>query len=442
MSKVVVIGGGAAGMMCAALLSARGQQVTLMEHNEKLGKKLFITGKGRCNFTNACDEETFLGNVVSNPKFLYSAIYTLNPEQVMSLFSSWGLKSHVERGRRAFPDSQHSSDVIDMLKRQLEKGHVKILLKTDAKEILTDESGHVKGVKALYSPDNGNWEKLSSMSAIAEKRKHVSGRTEIYPADAVVVATGGLSYPSTGSVGDGYKFAEEFGLTVNECYPSLVPIVCKEDYVREMQGLSLKNVELHIKEGKRERFSEFGEMMFTHFGITGPIVLKASAEIGPLIGKKNLTSWIDLKPALSEDQLDARFLRLFEENQNKELKNILHELYPSKMVPVIPGVAEVPEDKKIHDLTREDRKKLVEVTKHFPITLTALRGYQEAVITKGGVSVRELDPGTMESKKVPGLYFIGEVTDLDAFTGGYNLQIAWSTAALAAEAIGESSDNR
>lgn len=435
MANVIVVGGGAAGMMCAALLAAKGHRVTLMEHNEKLGKKLFITGKGRCNFTNDCDEETFLQNVVSNPKFLYSAIYNLNPESVIRLFSSWGLESHVERGRRAFPDSNHSSDVIDMLKRQLDKGHVRILLKTEAREILLDEEGKAKGVRAFYSQDNGGWEKLSSMETIEKKREHVSGRTENYTADAVVIATGGLSYPSTGSVGDGYRFAKELGLKVTPCSPSLVPIVCKEEYIREMQGLSLKNVELHVKDGKKEKFDEFGELMFTHFGITGPLVLKASAELGPMIGKKALKSWIDLKPAVSEEQLDQRFLRLFEQNPNKELKTVLHELYPAKMIPVIPEVAGVSEDKKVHDLTKEERRRLVETTKHFPLTMTALRGYQEAVVTKGGVSVRELDPGTMEVKKIPGLYYIGETVDLDGFTGGYNLQIAWSTAALAADAI-------
>lgn len=435
MANVIVVGGGAAGMMCAALLAAKGHRVTLMEHNEKLGKKLFITGKGRCNFTNDCDEETFLQNVVSNPKFLYSAIYNLNPESVIRLFSSWGLESHVERGRRAFPDSNHSSDVIDMLKRQLDKGHVKILLKTEAREILLDEEGKAKGVRAFYSQDNGSWEKLSSMETIEKKREHVSGRTENYTADAVVIATGGLSYPSTGSVGDGYRFAKKLGLKVTPCSPSLVPIVCQEEYIREMQGLSLKNVELHVKDGKKEKFDEFGELMFTHFGITGPLVLKASAELGPMIGKKALKSWIDLKPAVSEEQLDQRFLRLFEQNPNKELKTVLHELYPAKMIPVIPEVAGVSEDKKVHDLTKEERRRLVETTKHFPLTMTALRGYQEAVVTKGGVSVRELDPGTMEVKKIPGLYYIGETVDLDGFTGGYNLQIAWSTAALAADAI-------
>lgn len=435
MANVVVVGGGAAGMMCAALLAAKGHRVTLIEHNEKLGKKLFITGKGRCNFTNDCDEETFLQNVVSNPKFLYSAIYNLNPESLIRLFASWGLESHVERGRRAFPASNHSSDVIDMLKRQLEKGHVRILLKTEAREILLDEEGKAKGVRAFYSQDNGNWEKLSSMETIEKKREHVSGRTENYPADAVVIATGGLSYPSTGSVGDGYRFAKKLGLKVTPCSPSLVPIVCKEEYIWDMQGLSLKNVELHVKDGKKEKFNEFGELMFTHFGITGPLVLKASAELGPLIGKKKLDSWIDLKPALSEEQLDQRFIRIFEQNPNKELKTVLHELYPAKMIPVIPEVAGVSEDKKVHDLTKTERRSLVETTKHFPLTMTALRGYQEAVVTKGGVSVRELDPGTMEVKKIPGLYYIGETVDLDAFTGGYNLQIAWSTAALAADAI-------
>lgn len=401
-------------MMCAALLSEKKIPVTLLEHNEKLGKKVFITGKGRCNFTNDCDEETFLRNVVTNPKFLYSAIYTLDSEATIRLFEKWGMKTKVERGRRAFPLSDHAFDVTDTLARVMRKNRVDVLLKTEVEEILTDEDGSVEGVRIRRN-----------------------GKTEELRSGHVVLATGGLSYPSTGSTGDGMKFARELGLGVKECLPSLVPINCREEYCKEMQGLSLKNVELKIRRGKKTVFDEFGEMMFTHFGVTGPLVLTASAEIGPMIGNTDLSTEIDLKPAVSEEQFENRLIRLFEKNANKELKNVLHEVYPTKMVSVIPMVAGVNESKKLHDLTKEERKRLVAVTKHFPLTLTSLRGYNEAVITKGGIAVKEIEPGTMAVKKVPGLFAVGEVIDVDALTGGYNLQIAWSTAAVCAEAIAE-----
>lgn len=430
MKNIVVIGGGAAGMMCAILASGTDTRVTLIEKNEKLGRKLFITGKGRCNFTNACTEEEFLPNVMSNSKFLYSAIYGLNSKQVMELFEKWGMTVKVERGRRAFPASDHSSDVIDALKRQLAKRHVRVLLDTEVSEIACEDAstGMAEGKKQGQSP-------VRRAAGVRVRRR--DGHEETIPADAVVVATGGLSYPSTGSTGDGYRFARELGMKVTPLYPSLVPIACSGEYIREMQGLSLKNVELHIRSGKKKLYDGFGEMMFTHFGITGPLVLSASAEIGPLIGKKELDTWIDLKPAVSEEQLDARFVRIFSGNPNKYLQSVLGELYPAKMVPVIPEIAGVDPETRLHDLTRKEREALIRSTKHFPVSIVTLRGYNEAVITKGGVSVREIDPGTMESKKVRNLYFIGEVLDLDALTGGYNLQIAWSTAAACARAVTE-----
>ncbi len=430
MKNIVVIGGGAAGMMCAILASGTDTRVTLIEKNEKLGRKLFITGKGRCNFTNACTEEEFLPNVMSNSKFLYSAIYGLNSKQVMELFEKWGMTVKVERGRRAFPASDHSSDVIDALKRQLAKRHVRVLLDTEVSEIACEDAstGMAEGKKQGQSP-------VRRAAGVRVRRR--DGHEETIPADAVVVATGGLSYPSTGSTGDGYRFARELSMKVTPLYPSLVPIACSGEYIREMQGLSLKNVELHIRSGKKKLYDGFGEMMFTHFGITGPLVLSASAEIGPLIGKKELDTWIDLKPAVSEEQLDARFVRIFSGNPNKYLQSVLGELYPAKMVPVIPEIAGVDPETRLHDLTRKEREALIRSTKHFPVSIVTLRGYNEAVITKGGVSVREIDPGTMESKKVRNLYFIGEVLDLDALTGGYNLQIAWSTAAACARAVTE-----
>ncbi|MGN0274829.1 MAG: NAD(P)/FAD-dependent oxidoreductase [Chordicoccus sp.] len=432
MKNIVVIGGGAAGMMCAILASGPDTGITLIEKNEKLGKKLFITGKGRCNFTNACTEEEFLPNVMSNSKFLYSSIYGLNSKRVMELFEEWGMTVKVERGRRAFPASDHSSDVIDTLKRQLTKNHVRVLLDTEVSDIVCSEEETADAEAA----DERKHKRIPSRRAEGVRIRK-DGREETIPADAVVVATGGISYPSTGSTGDGYRFARELGMKVTPLYPSLVPIACSEEYIKEMQGLSLKNVELHIRSGKKKLYDGFGEMMFTHFGITGPLVLSASAEIGPLIGKKEMTAWIDLKPAVSEEQLDARLVRIFSENPNKYLQSVLGELYPAKMVPVIPEVAGVDPETRLHDLTRKEREALIRATKHFPVSIVSLRGYNEAVITKGGVSVREIDPGTMESKKVRGLYFIGEVLDLDALTGGYNLQIAWCTAAACARAMTE-----
>lgn len=404
MSNCIIIGAGAAGMMCGILLGEKGHHVVILEQNERIGKKLYITGKGRCNFTNDCTRDEFLDSVKSNPRFLYSAYDVMSPQDVIEKFESWGMRTKVERGKRAFPASDKSADVIDTLRRELKKNGVKVILNTKVTEILT-EDGAVCGVRT---------------------------DTDTYAADHVIVATGGISYRSTGSTGDGYVFAERLGLKVTERYPSLVPMNCAEEYCREMQGLSLKNAALHIKKGKKEVYSGFGEMMFTHFGITGPLVLTASADLAGMIGKERLTSWIDLKPAVSEEQLDARILKLFDANANKAVKNVIGELYPSKMTPVILQIAGIDPDTKIHDITKEQRAAIIKATKEFPITITTLRGYEEAVVTKGGVSVREINPRTMESKKVPGLYFIGEVLDLDAYTGGFNLQIAWSTAAACA----------
>ncbi len=409
MSEIVIAGGGAAGMFCAAYASELGHRVTIAEHNEKLGKKLFITGKGRCNFTNHCPPEEFLAHVLTNSRFLYSAAYGLTPDDVIACFERWGLPSKTERGRRVFPVSDHSSDVIAAMERVLRKNRVKVLLHTEAVRIVTADG---------------------AVTGLAVKRGDAES---ILPADYVVIACGGLSYPSTGSTGDGYLLAKAAGHTVTATSPSLVPIVCEGEYIRQMQGLSLKNVSLTISDGRRVLFSEQGEMMFTHFGITGPLVLSASAVMGDRIGRGALVSVIDLKPALTEEQLDGRIIRIVNENPNKALKNILHELYPQKMHAVILSLAGIAPDTKLHDLTKPMRAELVRVTKHFPLTLAALRGYNEAVVTKGGVSVKEIDPRSMQSRKVKGLCFIGEVLDLDAFTGGYNLQIAWCTAAACAE---------
>ena len=427
--NIVIIGGGASGMMAGILLGEKGHRVTLVEQNEKLGKKLYITGKGRCNFTNNCTENEFLDAVLSNPRFLYSALGVLSPQDTIDLFKQWGLKTKVERGRRAFPASDRSADVLDMLRRKLKEAHVKVLLDTRCTRISFDESG----VNGVYIEKAARKAEREAGVHRFEEEKFAGAKETFLTAERVIVATGGISYRSTGATGDGYRFAREAGLKVTETCPSLVPIVCAEEYLRDMQGLSLKNVTLTVKTGKKVLFEEQGELMFTHFGITGPLVLSASGRIGPLIGKKPLTAYIDLKPAVSEEMLDRRFLAVFAENQNRTLENALNGIYPSGMLPVIPRAAGVSPDKRVHDITKADREALIGVTKRFPLTFTALKGFDEAVVTKGGVSVKEIDPRTMEAKRVRGLYFTGEVLDLDALTGGYNLQIAWSTAAACAK---------
>lgn len=406
MTKIAIIGGGAAGMMASVFAARRGAEVHVYEKNEKTGKKLYITGKGRCNLTNACEMEELLESVKSNKKFLYSAFYGFTNEDAMSFFESEGLKLKVERGNRVFPQSDRSADVLDTLRRAMKKSGVFVHLNTE-----------VKGIKK-----NGSiftLELADGTSAAAEK---------------VIVATGGISYASTGSTGDGYRFAQEFGLKVTDCCPSLVPFEIKEDWVKELQGLSLKNVSIQIRDQKKKLYEDFGEMMFTHFGVTGPLILTASSVCGRKIQEKELKLFLDLKPALSKEQLDARILREFEANANKQFRNVLPSFLPSKLVQVMYGLCGIDPEKRIHDITREERERFLHCMKELELTITGLRGYNEAIITKGGVSVKEIDPSTMESKQIPGLYFIGEVLDLDAVTGGFNLQIAWSTAVAAANA--------
>ena len=408
MSKVLIIGGGAAGMMAAAFAAKNGNRVEVFEKNEKLGKKLFITGKGRCNITNAADLEDFFPAVTSNPKFLYSAFYSFTNEQVISFFEELGVKTKVERGGRVFPVSDHSSDVIQALKSEMERLGVKINLNAEVKELITEKSS--------------TGETVNGIRLVSGKK--ISG-------DAVIVATGGISYPSTGSTGDGYRFARRCGHKVSELSPSLVPMEVKEWYAGELMGLSLRNIEIRITDGKKKLYQEFGEMLFTHYGVTGPVILSASSVVGKKLKDTELTLHIDLKPALTEEQLDKRVLREFETNHNRQFKNAVDSLFPSKLRPVIVELSSIPEEKKVHEITKEERLRFVRLIKDFTMTLTGLRGYNEAIITKGGVSVKEIDPGTMESKLVKGLYFAGEVLDLDAVTGGYNLQIAWSTGYLA-----------
>lgn len=408
MSEILIIGGGAAGMMAAVFAAKNGNNVELFEKNEKLGKKLFITGKGRCNITNAADLEDFFPAVTSNPKFLYSAFYSFTNEQVISFFEELGVRTKVERGGRVFPVSDHSSDVIQALKSEMERLGVKINLNAEVKELITEKKSAGEIVKGI---------RLAS-------GKQITG-------DTVIVATGGISYPSTGSTGDGYRFARKCGHKVSELSPSLVPMEVKEWYAGELMGLSLRNIEIRITDGKKKLYQEFGEMLFTHYGVTGPVILSASSIVGKKLKDKELTLHIDLKPALTEEQLDKRVLREFEANHNRQFKNAVDSLFPAKLRPVIVDLSGIPEDKKVHEITKEERLRFVHLVKDFTMTLTGLRGYNEAIITKGGVSVKEIDPGTMESKLVKGLYFAGEVLDLDAVTGGYNLQIAWSTGYLA-----------
>ena len=408
MSKVIIIGGGAAGMFAAVHASDKGHEVHLFEKNEKLGKKLYITGKGRCNITNACDVEELFQAVIGNPKFLYSSFYTYTNQNVIDFFENEGLATKIERGNRVFPVSDHSSDVIRTLSEAMRKRGVQIHLNQKVEKVL-QKDGTFDGI-------------------VLEDGKTVKG-------DSCIIATGGLSYPSTGSTGDGYRWAEALGHKVTEQSPGLVPLETKESWVKALQGLSLRNVNVTVLDGRKKYYEEFGELLFTHFGVSGPTVISASSIVGQMLKKKELTLTIDLKPALSEEQLDKRLLRDFEEQKNKQFKNALGGLFPSKLIPVMVELSGILPEKQVNAVSKEERHSLVHLIKNFAMTLTGIRGYNEAIITRGGVSVREIDPGTMESKKVKNLYFAGEVLDLDAVTGGYNLQIAWSTGYMAAQEI-------
>lgn len=410
MEKIVIIGGGAAGMAAGVFLGEQGHNVYIFEKNEKLGKKLFITGKGRCNLTNSCDEESFFQSVVTNPKFLYSAFYGFTNQDTIHFFQGLGLKVKEERGGRIFPVSDHSSDVIGALEKRLRQLDVKIHLKSQVRDIWTEESEEgEKRVKGIFLENGAQIE-----------------------ADRVIVATGGYSYQATGSTGDGYRFAEAAGHGVTEILPALVPVETSEEYITRMQGLSLKNVELTIKDGKKVLYKNFGELLFTHFGMSGPLILTASSYIGKRLKKGPLKGTLDLKPALTVEQLDRRLLREFEEARNKQFKNVITGWFPAKLYPVMLELGGISPEKKVHEITREERSAFLEKIKNLPFTITGLRGFREAIITQGGVKVKEINPGTMESKKVKNLYFIGEVLDIDAVTGGFNLQIAWSTARAAA----------
>lgn len=403
-NQVVVVGGGAAGMIAAAAAADSGRRVIILEKNEKLGKKLYITGKGRCNVTNACERDKFFENIVSNPKFLYSAFHELDNFGVMALLENNGCNLKTERGERVFPVSDHASDVTAAFQRLLRKKGVEVRLHCAVRGIESKE-GQAAGVI------------LANGSAI--------------PAEAVIVATGGLSYRTTGSTGDGHRMAEELGHRVKACEPALVPLVIREECCKKLQGLSLKNVSLTMSCGKKKLYQGFGEMLFTHYGVSGPLVLSASSFLGKRKGEEELLLTVDLKPALSEEQLDKRILRDFEENLNRQFKNALNGLYPSKLISVMIERSGIDPEKKVHEITRQERRRLSELTKAFTLHVREKRGFDEAVITQGGVSVKEINPSTMESRLVRGLYFAGEVLDLDGLTGGFNLQIAWSTGYLA-----------
>ena len=402
---LVVIGGGPAGMMCAYQAAKRGLAVTLLEPNDKPGRKLRITGKGRCNLTNNCDVKTFMANIPGDGRFLYSALSRLGPTETMAFFEENGLPLKTERGNRVFPQSDDANDVANLMASLCRRAGVKIL-KRRARQIIA-ENGAVAGVVT----DAGS-----------------------IPCRAAAVCTGGLSYPLTGSDGAGYRFAEALGHTVNPTRPSLVPLESPDEYCAEMQGFSLKNVTLSAYEDGKLVYKELGEMLFTHFGVSGPLVLSASAHMRRM-GSAAYKLEIDLKPGLDEKKLDARLLRDFEKYANKEYKNALGDLLGSKMIPVVIRLSGIPEDTRVNHITREQRMKLLHLLKAFPVAVSGARPVDEAIVTAGGVSTKEVNPRTMESKLVSGLYFAGEVLDLDAYTGGFNLQIAWSTGFVAGNSV-------
>ncbi|MGN0165117.1 MAG: NAD(P)/FAD-dependent oxidoreductase [Lachnospiraceae bacterium] len=411
LNKVIIIGAGAAGLMAAALASEYGKEITVIEKNEKPGKKLYITGKGRCNLTNACDRDEFMSNIVSNNRFMYSSFNAFNNYDVMDYFERIGVPLKTERGMRVFPESDKSSDIINALEKECLKNGVNFLYRTKVSALVYDdnEKKAVKGVKLQ------------------------SG--QVIPAGQVIVATGGLSYASTGSTGDGYRFAESAGHDIVKCTPSLVSLRIKEKFCADMAGLSLKNVRVAVKKNDRELYSGFGEMLFTHTGVSGPLILTCTAVAGDSCDGAELS--IDLKPALETEKLDERLTRDLTADSHKQLKSIIRGLLPASMVPVFVKKAGVDDSISASCVTREDRRKIINTMKSFTMTISGLGGYSEAVITKGGVEVKQIKPSTMESKLCEGLYFAGEVLDVDALTGGFNLQVAWSTAAAAARAVSE-----
>lgn len=420
MGKIIVIGGGAAGMIAAVAAAEQSNDVLLLEQNEKLGKKVFITGKGRCNVTNACATEELFENIVTNPKFLYSAIYDFDNTAIMEMLSREGCALKTERGDRVFPVSDHSSDVIKALEKRLKSLGVQIRLFTRVKEICTEE---------IVSDDEKAPKKRVTGVICQDGKK--------YSCDAVIMATGGLSYPTTGATGEGIRMAEKLGHRVTELRPSLVPFEVREDWCSRLQGLALKNVSVSMVCGKKKVYEGFGEMLFTHFGVSGPLILTASCHYYKAKNHEDCHLYLDLKPALTKEQLDKRLLREFDENQNKAVKNVLGSMLPSKMVPVFIELLQMNPEMKIHEIRKEQRQTMIDLFKEIPLTVTGTRDFKEAIITQGGIAVKSVNPSTMESKTVKNLYLAGEMLDVDAYTGGFNLQIAWSTGHLAGVSAGK-----
>lgn len=408
--RVIVVGGGAAGMMAAIGAAEHGHSVEVLERNEKLGKKIYITGKGRCNVTNACDLEDFFSNIVSNEKFLYSSLYQFDNTAVMNFFEKNGCPLKIERGNRVFPISDHASDITKALADKMKTLGVKITFHCKVEDLILKEDGSVAGV-------------------ITEKKERKM-------ADRVILATGGLSYEPTGSDGSGIRILEKSGHKIVEPKPALVPFELKEDYGARLQGLALKNVSFSIKNGKKKVYDGFGEMLFTHFGISGPLIISASSYYTKQMYGKEVKCSIDLKPALTEEQLDKRILREFEESKNKQFKNSMDKLFPARLVPIMVELSGIDPEKKVNEISKEERKRLVSLVKGWEMTITGTRGFREAIITQGGVNVKQVNPSTMESKVIPGLFIAGEMLDIDALTGGFNLQLAWSTGYLAGNSIG------
>lgn len=399
---VAVIGGGPAGMLAASTAAKNGNNVVLIEKNNTLGKKLLITGKGRCNITNNIPIDEFIKNVPKNGSFMYSSFYTFTNENVISLFNKLGVKTKVERGERVFPQSDKALDVLNALKRLLLNYGVKVY------------NGNVIDVKVL---ENG-------------KKAVLFSNKKVFECDAVIIATGGMSYPLTGSTGDGYKFAKNIGHTIADIKPSLVPLEICENYVKDLMGLSLKNIAVNVYKGDKKLYDDFGEMLFTHFGVSGPVILSCSSHMKN-VESGNYTISIDLKPALDFKTLDKRVLRDFEEIKNKDFINSLDKLLPKKLIPVIVKLSGIDPHAKVNEITKEQRHNLVELLKNFKLTVKKFRPVSEAIITSGGVSVKEINPSTMESKIASGIFFAGEIIDVDAYTGGFNLQIAFSTGYVA-----------
>lgn len=407
--KTAVIGAGAAGLLAAGRAAQRGHEVHLFEKNNRIGKKILITGKGRCNVTNNGDIDDFLDNIPGNPYFMYSSFYRFDNQALRALLQELGLETKVERGNRVFPVSDRSQDVVNALEKYLRKNKVFMHLQSNVEEIVMEDNK----IKGLVLQNGTKWD-----------------------FDAVIVATGGLSYPNTGSTGDGYRMAKVAGHTVTKLYPSLVPLKVAEDWCKELMGLSLRNIAIHIYNEKgKSVYEDFGELLFTHFGVSGPVILSASRHILKDT-EKGYRLTIDLKPALDEKMLDQRLLRDFEKYSNKDFRNALGDLLPQKLIPVMVELSKISPDKKVNLITKEERKTLLHLIKALPLTITGVTGYNEAVVTSGGICVDEIDPATMESKLVKGLYFAGEVLDVDAYTGGFNLQIAFSTGYAAGDSVG------